>query len=63
MAGEVTADSGGSGINVVLEENDIEGATLNEPLEAHTIPKLRWWLICHGRDAPSSEKKPGIIER
>ena len=44
-----TEDAGGY-VTVVLDESDIEGATLEEPLEIHTIPKLRWWLVCHGRD-------------
>ena len=48
---------------LTLEESDIEGACLEEPLETHTIPKLRWWLVCHGRDAPSSDKKPALIAR
>ena len=50
-------------VAVYLEDGDIEGATLEEPLEAKTIPQLRWWLVCHGREAPSSLKKPGLIER
>ena len=36
-------------VAVYLEDGDIEGATLEEPLEAKTIPQLRWWLVCHGR--------------
>ena len=31
----------------VLTEQDIPGAALNEPLDQHTMPELRWWLLCH----------------
>ena len=47
---------------LTLAESHIEGACLEEPLETHTIPKLHWWLVCLGRDAPSSDKKPGILD-
>ena len=39
---------------VVLTENDIPGACLPEPFESHTIPQLRWWLLCRGIVAPRS---------
>ena len=35
-------------VNVCLEESDIEGAILDEPLETKTVNQLRWWLTCHG---------------
>ena len=40
-----------------LEESDIEGALLDEPLKAKTILQLHWWLMCHGVEPPSNEKK------
>lgn len=47
----------------VLTEEDIPGAMLNEPLETHTIPALKWWLLCRGIQVSSSMKKPKLIER
>ena len=35
-------------IDVELTESDIPGASLNEPLDRHTIPELKWWLLCRG---------------
>ena len=52
-----------SSVMVSLEEGDIEGASLEEPLETKRIPQLRWWLLCHGSDPPASEKKPTLIKR
>ena len=37
-----------SGDQVLLTEDDISGAKLEEPLESHTVSKLRWWLLCGG---------------
>ena len=34
-----------------LVEEDIPGAILSEPFEAHTNPSLRWWLLCRGVQA------------
>ena len=50
-------------VTVSLEEEDIEGATLDEPLETRTIPQLRWCLLCHGIEPVASEKKPRLIKR
>ena len=33
---------------VALTATDIPEATLSEPLESHSIPALRWWLLCRG---------------
>ena len=30
-----------------LEENNIDGEYLSEPLDKHTMEQLRWWLLCH----------------
>jgi len=35
-------------IVVELNEDDIPGASLSEPFESHTIPALKWWLLCQG---------------
>ena len=43
--------------SVELTEADIPGSALSEPLEASSIPQLRWWLLCHGICAPTSWKK------
>ena len=48
---------------VQLTENDIPGAKLQEPLETHAIPALQWWLLCRGVKAPSSWRKPQLIDR
>ena len=50
-------------VPVTLEECDIEGASLDEPLQSHTMEQLRWWLLCHGLEAKRSDKKQKLIER
>lgn len=52
-----------SSISVSLEESDVDGAQLEEPLEVKTMHQLRWWLLCHGQDTPSNVKKLALIER
>ena len=51
------------GVTVKLTEVDIPGASLSEPLEMHTIPELKWWLLCRGVQPPTSWKKAQIISR
>ena len=34
--------------SIVLTEKDIPGAILTELFDKHTIPELRWWLLCRG---------------
>ena len=41
----------------VLTEQDITGAALNEPLDQHTMPELRWWVLCHGIQVTASSRK------
>ena len=41
----------------VLTEQDIPGAALNEPLDQHAMPELRWWLLCHGIQVTASLRK------
>ena len=48
---------------VQLTEADIPGAALSDPLERHTVPELRWWLLCRGIQTPKSWKKPQFISR
>ena len=52
-----------SAVVLTLEEEDVDGAAIEEPLDARIIPQLRWWLLCHGIEAPSSDKKATLIER
>ena len=49
--------------DVVLTPADIPGADISEPFESHTMPALRWWLLCRGISAPSSWRKKKLIER
>ena len=47
----------------VLTEQNIPGAALNEPLDQHTMPELRWWLLCHGIQVTASLRKNQLIKR
>ena len=58
-----TNDAVGAPVVVELTENDIPGAALAEPLESHTVPSLKWWLLCRGIKVPSSWKKQQLIAR
>lgn len=49
--------------SVTLSESDIDGASLKEPFEKHTVSELRWWLLCRGIVAPTSFKKQQIIDK
>ena len=58
------ADQGGSELQQVkLTPADIPGVDLSKPFEAHTMPALRWWLLCRGIRAPNSWKKAQLIGR
>ena len=46
-----------------LEESDIEGAYLSEPLDKHTIEQLRWWLLYHDYAYSLSDRKKQLIEK
>ena len=48
---------------VELKDTDIPGAHLDEPLEAHNVAALRWWLLCRGIRASTSLRKHQIIVR
>ena len=41
------ADTTISTVVLDLEESNIEGAYLSEPLDKHTMEQLRWWLLRH----------------
>ena len=58
-----TSDAVRAPVVVELTEDDILGAALAEPLESHTLPSLKWWLLCRGIKAPSSWKKQRLIAR
>ena len=47
MAVESTGAPSGQ-LTVELTEDDIPGAALHEPLDSHTVPALKWWLVCRG---------------
>jgi hypothetical protein len=48
---------------VELFPADIPGAELQEPLEKHTVPALKWWLTCRNCSVPSSSKKSALISK
>lgn len=48
---------------VELTEADIPGACLEEPMDRHTMPQLKWWLLCRGIKALSSWKKRQLVAR
>ena len=52
-----------SAVVVELDEDDIPGASLSDPLDKHTIPELKWWLLCRNIKAPSSMKKAQLVDR
>ena len=59
------AQSVGSGetLRVELTAADIPGADLDEPLECHEVPTLKWWPQCRDIKVPSSWKKNQAIVR
>eukprot|EP00731_Ephydatia_muelleri_P024343 Em0016g614a len=42
---------------------DIPSADLAAPFDKHTVPALRWWLLCRGICAPGSWNKKKLIDR
>ena len=48
---------------VTLTESDIPGAILTESMDRHTMPELRWWLLCRGIKAPTSWKKNRLLSK
>ena len=49
--------------SVELSDTDIPGAHLDEPLEAHNVAALCWWLLCRGLKVSTSLRKHQIIAR
>ena len=49
--------------DLVLTPADIPGAEFSQPFESHTMPALRWWLLCRGISVPSTWKKKKLIDR
>ena len=47
---------------LTLDEGDIDGAYLPEPLDKHTVEQLRWWLLCHGCKYQTGDRKIKLIE-
>ena len=48
---------------MVLDESDIPGACLSDPMDQHTKPQLRWWLLCSGIKAPTSYSKQQLVTK
>ena len=46
-------------ISVTLTPADIPGALLNEPLEAHAVSALKWWLLCRGVKSMATYDRSG----
>ena len=46
--GEANGDSTIEALEVELDESDIPCAVLSPPFEGHTVPELKWWLLCRG---------------
>ena len=63
MASALDASGAADLVDVVLTSEDIPGSVLPEPLERHTIPKLKWWLQCREISVLSSWKKGAIIKK
>ena len=48
-------------VSLQLTESDIPGALLNNPIERHTMPQLRWWLMCRSiKNILGSEASLGL---
>ena len=39
---------------VQLTEADVSGASLEEPMDKHSIPALKQWLLCRGIEISTS---------
>ena len=62
MADQLTR-SNNEEASVQLTECDIPGASLSEPMASHTVPQLRWWLLCRDIRVPTSWKKQKLLSR
>ena len=54
-----------SGVRLVvcLTEDDVPGASLDEPMERQSIPALKRWLLCRGIEMPRSTRKKQLLAR
>ena len=48
---------------VQLTEVDVPGALLEEPMDKHSIPALKRWLLCHGIEMSSSVCKRQLLHK
>jgi len=60
---ECTIASSDQATVIQLTECDIPGAFLSEPIDRHTMPELRWWLLCRGIQTPTSWNKQKLLSR
>lgn len=60
---DATAATVSEPVSVELVGGDIPGAALDEPLDAHNVAALRWWLQCRGIKPVSSWRKQQLISR
>ena len=63
MAESTIASSDRATVVIQLSEHDIPGAFLSEPIDRHTMPELRWWLLCGGVKVPASWNKKKLLSR
>ena len=48
---------------VQLTEVDVPGALLEEPMDKHSIPASKRWLLCHGIEMSSSVRKRQLLHK
>ena len=48
---------------VRLTEVDVPGALLEEPIDKHSIPALKQWLLCRGIEMSSSVRKEQLLDK
>lgn len=48
---------------VSLNEDDVPGASLPEPLEKQSAPALKRWLLCRGIEMPRNTRKKQLLYR
>ena len=46
---------------IVLNEDDVVGAKLSEPIDQHHNSALRWCFICLGQPEPSKHATKAIL--
>ena len=51
------------GLVVCLNEDDVPGASLPEPLEKQSVPALKRWLLCGGIEMPRNTRKKQLLNR